>query len=130
MGKSLFLGLRPREIRVSTISFTHHISHLFNRFLPSLAINRHYLRKLHHQAFIKGRGKLSTKHDTVPTCLAHVVLIKPERPKVEAQWLWLRAKYVLFQIGHRVHFFCSPVDCFFSVFCVEYVSQQLLHTSI
>lgn len=55
----------------------------------------------------QGPRKLSTKHDTVPTCLAHLVLIKPERPKVAMQRLWLRAKYVLFQIGHRVHFFLS-----------------------
>lgn len=52
----------------------------------------------------QGTRKLSTKHDTVPTCLAHLVLIKPERAKVAAQGLWLRAKYVLVQIGHRVHF--------------------------
>lgn len=45
---------------------------------------------------------MSTKHVAAPTCLAHLVLTKPERPKVAVQWL--RAKYVLSQIGQRVHF--------------------------
>lgn len=45
---------------------------------------------------------MSTKHVAALTCLAHLVLTKPERPKVAVQWL--RAKYVLSQIGQRVHF--------------------------
>lgn len=73
----------------------------------------------------QGTRKLSTKHDSVPTCLAHLVPIKPERPKVATQRLWLRAKYVLSQIGHRVHFFLS--ESFFLCLCCGIFHRVIQH---
>lgn len=95
--------LAKRDIGLHYL-FTHYLSHLFNCFLPSLAINKHYLFQIAPSTLHQGTGKLSTKHVTAPTCLAHLVLTKSERPKVAVQWLWLRAKYVLCQIGQRVNF--------------------------